>query len=111
MTRELSAQHLHNWNELQTLAEKMVPVLGSLYRNSSVVIRVFGLKIANASIISIINAHLHGATIVGKALDMSKSYEMLLLLEEMGLRPCRLDLGKLCHEYLNLDQETDVRTI
>jgi len=64
MTRELSAQHLHNWNELQTLAEKMVPVLGSLYRNSSVVIRVFGLKIANASIISIINAHLHGATIV-----------------------------------------------
>ncbi len=110
MTRELSAQHLSNWNELQTLAEKMVPVIGSLYRNSSVVVRVFGQKIANASIISIINAHLRGATIVGKALDMTKSYEMLLLLEEMGLRPCRLDLGKLCHEYLSQDAERDMNT-
>lgn len=108
MTRELSAQHLNSWNELQTLAEKMIPVLGSLYRNSSVVIRVFGLKIANASIISIINAHLHGATIVGKTLDMTKSYEMLLLLEQMSLRPCRLDLGKLCHEFLSQDKEQDM---
>jgi glyceraldehyde 3-phosphate dehydrogenase len=101
MTREVSQQYLVNWNERQALAEKMIPLLGSLYRGPSVVVRVFGQKIMNSSTISIIKAHLHGRLIVGKALDMEKSYEMLQLIEKMELRPCRLDLGKLCHEYLS----------
>jgi len=109
MTRELSQQHLTNWNDRQALAEKMIPLLGSLYRGPSVVVRVFGQKIMNASTISIINAHLHGALIVGESLDMVQSYTMLQLLEKMDLRPCRIDLGKLCHEYLSLDKEEDMQ--
>jgi len=110
MTRELSEQHLSNWNELQTLAERMIPLLGSLYRNSSVVVRVFGLKIVNSSTIAIIKAHLHGALIVGKALDMNKSFEMLQLLEAMPLKPCRIDLGKLCHEFLTQNDIVDMQS-
>ena len=109
MTRELSQQHLSNWNDRQALAEKMIPLLGSLYRGPSVVVRVFGQKIMNASTISIINAHLHGALIVGESLDMVQSYTMLQLLEKMDLRPCRIDLGKLCHEYLHLDKNEDMQ--
>lgn len=105
MTREISQQHLGNWNSRQALAEKMIPLLGSLYRGPSVVLRVFGQKIMNASTIEIINAHLHGQLIVGQTLDMDQSYAMLQLIEKMQLRPCRLDLGKLCHEYLT--QESD----
>jgi len=110
MTRELSEQHLSNWNELQTLAERMIPLLGSLYRNSSVVVRIFGLKIVNSSTIAIIKAHLHGALIVGKALDMNKSFEMLQLLEAMPLKPCRIDLGKLCHEFLTQNDIADMQS-
>jgi glyceraldehyde 3-phosphate dehydrogenase len=100
MSREVSQQHLQNWNDRQALAEQMIPVLGSLYRGPSVILRVFGKKIMNTSTIAIIDAHLHGALIVGIALDMEKSFEMLQLIEKMDLRPCRLDLGKLCHEFL-----------
>ena len=103
MSREISKQHLQNWNDRQALAEKMVPLLGSLYRGPSVILRVFGKKIMNTSTITIIDAHLHGALVVGKALDMEKSYEMLQLIEKLRLRPCRLDLGKLCHEFLSQD--------
>ena len=92
----------------QIIAEKMIPLLGSLYRGPSVVLRVFGQKIMNASTIEIIKAHLHGQLIVGKTLDMDQSYAMLQLIEKMNLRPCRLDLGKLCHEYL--EQESDEET-
>ena len=109
MTREISQNHLSNWNDRQALAEKMIPLLGYLYRGPSVIVRVFGQKIMNASTISIINAHLHGALIVGEALDMEQSYAMLQLLEKMELRPCRLDLGKLCHEYLTQDQDEDMQ--
>lgn len=108
MTREVSQQYLVNWNERQALAEKMIPLLGSLYRGPSVVVRVFGQKIMNSSTIEIIKAHLHGRLIVGQALDMNKSFEMLQLIEKMDLKPCRLDLGKLCHEYLSQDDDSDM---
>ncbi|MFT5571881.1 MAG: glyceraldehyde 3-phosphate dehydrogenase [Cryomorphaceae bacterium] len=107
MSREVSQQHLQNWNDRQALAEQMIPLLGSLYRGPSVILRVFGKKIMNTSTIAIIDAHLHGALIVGIALDMEKSFEMLQLIEKMDLRPCRLDLGKLCHEFLTQDGDQD----
>ncbi|MEM7358282.1 MAG: glyceraldehyde-3-phosphate dehydrogenase [Pseudomonadota bacterium] len=108
MTREVSKKHLDDWNQRQALAEKMIPLIGSLYRGSSVVLRVFGEKIMNASSIQIVKAHRYGRLIVGQELDMGKSYEMLELIEQMDLRPCRLDLGKLCHEYLNQDKEEEM---
>ena len=104
MTREISKQHLQDWNYKQALAEKMIPLIGSLYRGPSVVLRVFGQKAMNASTTQIVKAHRHGKLIVGDELDMGRSYEMLQLIEKMNLRPCRLDLGKLCHEFLNQDQ-------
>ena len=110
MAREVSQKHLQNWNEKQALAEKMIPLIGSMYRGPSVVLRVFGRKIMNASTIAIIKAHRFGSLIVGEELDMQKSYEMLQLLEKMDLRPCRLDLGKLCHEFLTQDKSDDMQT-
>lgn len=109
MGRKISQQHLSSWNSRQAIAEEMIPLLGSLYRGPSVVLRVFGQKIMNASTIEIIKAHLHGQLIVGKALDMDQSYAMLQLIEKMNLRPCRLDLGKLCHEYLAQDSGEDMQ--
>lgn len=107
MSREISKQHLRNWNDRQALAEKMIPVLGSLYRGPSVILRVFGQKIMNTSTTAIIKAHLHGQLIVGQTLDMVKSYEMLQIIEKLDLRPCRLDLGKLCHEYLTQEDTSE----
>ncbi len=109
MGREISQQHLSSWNSRQAIAEKMIPLLGSLYRGPSVVLRVFGQKIMNASTIEIIKAHLHGQLIVGQTLDMDQSYAMLQLIEKMDLRPCRIDLGKLCHEYLTQDAEEEMQ--
>jgi len=105
MIREVSEQYLSNWNERQAIAEKMIPLLGGLYRGHSVIIRVFSQKIVNKSTIAIIKAHLHGRLIVGQSLDMQVSYEMLQLINEMKLRPCRLDLGKLCHDFLTQEAE------
>ncbi|MFT6406952.1 MAG: glyceraldehyde 3-phosphate dehydrogenase [Arenicella sp.] len=109
MGRKISQQHLSSWNSRQAIAEKMIPLLGSLYRGPSVVLRVFGQKIMNSSTIEIIKAHLHGQLIVGQALNMDQSYAMLQLIEKMNLRPCRLDLGKLCHEYLAQESDEDMQ--
>jgi glyceraldehyde 3-phosphate dehydrogenase len=110
MAREVSKQHLDDWNERQALAEKMIPLVGSLYRGPSVVLRVFGQKIMNASATAIVKAHRHGRLIVGEELNMTKSFEMLQIIEKMDLRPCRLDLGKLCHEFLLQDKQPDMQS-
>ena len=109
MVREVSQQHLEDWNQRQALAEQMIPLIGSLYRGPSVVIRMFGRKMMGASTIAIIKAHRFGSLIVGSDLAMEKSLEMLRLVAEMNLRPCRLDLGKLCHEYLSQNQIKDMQ--
>ncbi|NND82850.1 MAG: glyceraldehyde-3-phosphate dehydrogenase [Gammaproteobacteria bacterium] len=109
MGRELSKQHLADWNERQALAEKMIPLIGSLYRGPSVVLRVFGNKVMNASTIAIVKAHRDGKLIVGEQLDMNCSYEMLQLIEKMDLRQCRLDLGKLCHQFLTQSKYDDMQ--
>ena len=110
MARELSKQTLDDWNHRQALAEKMIPLIGTLYRGPGVVLRVFGRKIMHASTTSIIKAHRYGSLIVGQPLDMEKSYQMLQEIGAMELRPCRLDLGKLCHEYLNQSEIDDMRS-
>jgi glyceraldehyde 3-phosphate dehydrogenase len=110
MAREVSKQHLDDWNERQALAEKMIPLVGSLYRGPSVVLRVFGQKIMNASATAIVKAHRHGRLIVGEELNMTKSFEMLQIIEKIDLRPCRLDLGKLCHEFLLQDKQPDMQS-
>jgi glyceraldehyde 3-phosphate dehydrogenase len=109
MGRELSQQHLQDWNERQALAEKMIPLVGSLYRGPSAVIRVFGTKLMGASTTEIIKAHQFGDLIVGQELDMGKSLQMLQVLEQMNLPQCRLDLGKLCHEFLNQSDTDDMQ--
>lgn len=108
MGRKLSQQHLQDWNERQALAEKMIPLVGNLYRGPSAVIRVFGTKLIGASTTEIIKAHRDGNLIVGQELDMHKSFEMLQMLEQMDLPQCRLDLGKLCHEFLNQADTSDM---
>ena len=109
MAREVSKQHLEDWNRKQSLAEKMIPLIGSLYRGQSVVLRVFGHKIMNASTTAIVKAHRNGRLIVGEELEMQKSYDMLEIIAGMNLRQCRLDLGKLCHEFLNQNDHSDMQ--
>lgn len=109
MGREVSRKHLEDWNHKQAIAENMIPLIGSLYRGPSVVLRVFGQKVMNASTTAIIKAHRDGKLIVGEELDMGKSFEMLQLIEKMDLRQCRLDLGKLCHEYLRKNEHSDMQ--
>lgn len=100
MVREVSQQHLKEWNDLQTLAEKMIPIVGELYRNKEVVLKVFGRKLMTSSSTDIVKAHRFGKLLKGKSLDMEQSFKMMQLIVGMNLTPCRVDLGALCHDYL-----------
>ncbi|MCW9035920.1 MAG: glyceraldehyde-3-phosphate dehydrogenase [Rhodospirillales bacterium] len=95
-----SASHFAKWKEQQSSAEQMIPLVGRLYRDNGVTIRIFGRRILNNSTIDIIKAHRYALQMVGEELDIRKSLELVQAMIGMNLAPARVDLGKLCHSYM-----------
>lgn len=95
-----SAAHFDKWKEQQSAAEQMIPLVGQLYRDNGVTIRVFGRRIQNHNTIDILKAHRYANQMVGETLDVRKSLELLQAMIGMDLSPARVELGKLCHAFM-----------
>ena len=57
MTSHLEEQYQTSWQERQTFAENMQPIIGQLFRNNGIEISIYGRPLVNASAIDIIKAH------------------------------------------------------
>ena len=95
-----SDSHLEKWKEQQGAAEQMIPLVGRLYRDNGVTIRIFGRRILNNSTIDIIKAHRYARHMVGEELDIGKSLILAKTMADMNLAPARVDLGKLCRRFM-----------
>jgi glyceraldehyde 3-phosphate dehydrogenase len=98
--KKSSAAHFEQWKEQQSSAEQMIPLVGQLYRDNGVTIRIFGRRILNNSAIAIIKAHRYSIHLVGEELDIRKSLELVKVMIDMKLAPARIDLGKLCYKFM-----------
>jgi len=63
VSKSTSDAYLADYLNEQTLAEKMIPTVGMMYREMGVIISVFGRKLMNSSTIDIIKAHRSGQKI------------------------------------------------
>ena len=50
-------QCLGEWIDREALAEAMIPLIGQLYRNNSVVTSIYGRGLINRSVIALLKAH------------------------------------------------------
>jgi glyceraldehyde 3-phosphate dehydrogenase len=94
------APHFAEWKEMLGSAEQMIPLVGQLYRDNSVTIRIFGSRILNSSPIEIIKVHRFARQMVGEELDIRKTLKLARTMIVMNLAPARVDLGKLCYRYM-----------
>jgi len=106
MSLNASEQYLHDWKKRQNLAEKMIPLVGELYRDRGLVISIFGRKLMNATTIEILKAHRTARQMVGEELNLEETYTMLKCIHGMDLSPAKLDLGKLLKLHSLSDQDT-----
>ncbi|NKB78213.1 MAG: glyceraldehyde-3-phosphate dehydrogenase [Gammaproteobacteria bacterium] len=83
----------------QSLAEKMIPTVGTMYRDKGVVITVFGRKLMNASTIDVIKAHRLGRSMIGKPMPLTQTTEVLDVMMKMDLGNSRIDIGKLAYQF------------
>ena len=99
---------LRDWPELESTAEQMVPLIGSLYREKAIITSVFGRPIINRSPISILKAH-KVAREMGQAISVLDTFPVLKAMSEMELGSARVDVGKLAVMYgaLNVAQQNE----
>jgi len=89
--------HLESYIEEQDLAERMIPSVGSLYRNRGVIVTVFGRKLMNGSTIDIIKAHQLAQQVVGERVSVQETGAVLNVIEQLNPGSSRIDIGKLAH--------------
>ncbi len=100
MTSKLEEQYQSSWQERQTLAENMQPIIGQLFRNKGIEISIHGRPLVNASAIDIIKAHKSVALHEESKLRLRESYPFIETLSKLPLSPARIDVGKLAYRYM-----------
>ncbi len=100
MTSHLEEQYQTSWQERQTFAENMQPIIGQLFRNKGIEVSIYGRPLVNASAIDIIKAHKSVALHEESKLRLRESFPFVEALSKMSLAPARIDVGKLAYRYL-----------
>lgn len=95
-----SADHLATWKTREELAEKMIPLIGQLYRDHDVVTSIHGRTLINQSAIDILKAHRFARLIDDTELPIETTYALVEALIELEPGAASLDLGQLVQRYL-----------
>jgi glyceraldehyde 3-phosphate dehydrogenase len=99
MNQQVEQDLQNSWQERQEYAEKMLPLIGKLYRNKAIEISVYGRSLLNASAIDVIKAHRTVRLHKGQKLRLRESFPILAAINELTLAPAHVDIGKLAYDF------------
>jgi len=99
MTSPKQDTYLKDWQAQEAMAERMLPVIGSLYRDKNIVLTVYGRSLVNSTAIDILKAHRFARQILDNELSVADSWPLLQAISQLDLAPARIDLGKLTFHF------------
>jgi glyceraldehyde 3-phosphate dehydrogenase len=99
MTGSKQDTYLKDWQSQEASAERMLPILGSLYRDKNIVITVYGRSLVNSTAIDILKAHRFARQILDTELSVADSFPLLEAISQLDLAPARIDLGRLTFHF------------
>lgn len=103
-------QHLESWMSREALAESMIPLVGKLYRDKSVITSIYGRPVINRSVIDIIKAHRFVRQLESEPLSVEQTYPVLEILAGMDLFPAHIDIGKMATRFKSEGNGRDLET-
>ncbi len=111
MNQQFEQELQSSWQERQEYAERMLPLIGQLYRTRAIEISVYGRTLLNASVIDLIKAHRTVRLFEGVKLRLRESWPVLEIINEMQLAPCQIDIGRLAYDfhYGKAKEQTDLK--
>ncbi len=92
--RILPEDSFGDWKWREGLAELMVPIIGSLYRNG-VNVLIYGKSLVNESPVAIMKAHRFARQSDNNELSELETYPILKYIETLDLADCEIDVGEI----------------
>ena len=99
MNQNKSESNLKEWQQQEELAERMLPMIGHLYRDNNIVTTVYGRSLVHNTVINILQAHRFARLILDGELTVRETFPLLEAISTLNLAPARIDLGKLTTQY------------
>ena len=96
------------WNGRQAIAESMIPLIGSLYRDHGVVTSIYGRRLINQSAVEILKAHRFARKVDEFELPIEQTLPVLVALVQLQLGAASVDLAKLLARYKATGQGQDL---
>lgn len=95
----MSVRHLKEWQHQEELAERMLPMIGHLYRVNNIVTTVYGRSLVHNAVIDILKSHRFARLVLDGELTVRETFPVLEAISKLNLAPARIDLGKLTVLY------------
>ena len=92
--RILPEDSFGDWKWREGLAELMVPIIGSLYRNGTNIL-IYGKSLVNESPVAIMKAHRFARQSDNNELSELETYPILKHIETLDLADCEIDVGEI----------------
>ena len=97
--------HRDAWVAREEQAERLIPIIGRLYRQHGVVSSIHGHRLINLSTSAVISAHERAEELGHQALTLSQTEKVLRGLLEIAPEPASIDIARLA--VLAADLESD----
>ncbi len=97
-TVALTAEHWGRWKNREEIAERMISMIGKLYREHDVVVTVYGRSLINTSVIQILKEHRRVRMIAGDLSVVDTMPVLEALAASTNLSSSEVDLGKIARE-------------
>ena len=99
MSNEKEDQLLQAYIQRLELAEQMLPMIGRLYRNNGILMRVYGRAINNVTAVDILKTHRFARQYTGEELSIQHSFKLVEAMEGLQLAAAKIDLGRLTNKW------------
>lgn len=99
-------KYFNDFNERLMIAEEMVPLIGKLYREKSVVTYLYGRTLVNKTAIDILKEHRFARQILENELSVRETFPILSNFKNFDLSPCKIDIGKLTTKFQTSSYES-----
>ncbi|MCS6711827.1 glyceraldehyde-3-phosphate dehydrogenase [Brachybacterium sp. EF45031] len=87
------------WSSMETLAERMVPLIGTLYRDNNVITSIYGRALVRQGVVDIIKAHRYARQVDEAELPIAETFPLVEAMAEMNLGACSVDLALLANRF------------
>lgn len=98
MSHEFDARR-SDWIAREELAERMIPLVGGLYRDHGVVTSIHGRRLINRSAIELLKAHRFARQAGDEELPLADTMRVLEALRELRPGPASVDVARLVTRY------------